>query len=610
MAASANNDIILFGAFDWVLFAVMLAVSAATGVYHAVAKGGQKTTSQYLVANRSMGCFPIATSYFVSYLSAVAVLGFPAEIYVHGIQFSLGLIGTVVGGCIMAWTFIPVIRELNIISIYEYMSLRFHFILRITTALLFITLITLYMGTVMIGPAIAFQVQGIDYWVTIIITGIVCTFYTTLGGMAAVIWADVFQCFVMIVCVVVVLILGTLEAGGMSAVWEYNHKHGKLNFFEFDPDPTLRLSFWSIVIGQTVYSMQNVVQQGSVQRLLSAKSLRQAQGTLLLTIPYMIVMFWILFLIGLVLFAYYDNGMMALAPAINATFSPDLELELGKQAGHNYEPKYARPDQILVYFVSAKLGHIPGLQGLFVSCLFAGALSSISSGLNALIAVVLRDVLIPWRQWRANTHGGVHDENDRRDILISKILSVVFGLISTGLGFGIPYLGTFVVITNTMISVTNGPVFGAFTLGMAYPRANTIGTFIGTIVSTAIGLWIGIGAVLAREGSIAPLTIYKLSFAWYVVLTWLITITVGIVVSEIARCVRPSLRQQKVDPKLLLTFLRPKERLHSSLPKYEIGEDDLLLRHQKAVNTGGSDRQHHDAKCDDIALRKVTRFTE
>ncbi|XP_078001019.1 sodium-dependent multivitamin transporter-like [Glandiceps talaboti] len=556
---SSNGRELTFGVVDWVLFAAMLVISALTGIYHGIHKGGQKTTAQYLVADRSMGCVPIATSYFVSFVSAIAVLGFPTEVYIFGMQFALGLIGIVIGVSIMVWTFIPVIRGLEIISVYEYMSLRFHFILRITAALLFIVLITLYMGTTMIGPAIAFQVQGIDYWITIIIVGTVCTFYTTMGGMRAVIWSDVFQCIVMVISVVAVLVLGTIEAGGMSQVWEYNKRHGKLDVFEFDPDPTLRLSFWSVVIGQTVYSMATTVDQGSVQRILAAKSLKQAQGTLLLTIPYKVVIFSLFFLIGLVLFAYYDNGMMPLVPAINATFPPNMTLMLGGSRQPHYAPQFARPDQILVYFVSDKLGHIPGLQGLFVSCLFAGALSSISSGLNALVAVVLRDIIIPWRRWRSKSTGRTLEENDESDTILTKILTFVFGLISTGLGFGVPHFGTFVVIMSALTGITSGPLLGAFTLGMAYPRANTWGTFIGVIVGTGFGLWVEIGAILIKDGSIYPLPVYKISFAWYVCMTWLVTLILGIVISEIVRCISPSERKKVVDPKLLLVCLRPKD---------------------------------------------------
>jgi sodium-coupled monocarboxylate transporter 8/12 len=45
----------------------------------------------------------------------------------------------------------------------------------------------LYMGIVLYAPAIALEaVTGLSYYVSTALVGVVCTFYSTIGGMKAV----------------------------------------------------------------------------------------------------------------------------------------------------------------------------------------------------------------------------------------------------------------------------------------------------------------------------------------------------------------------------------------------------------------------------------------
>ncbi|XP_070576361.1 sodium-coupled monocarboxylate transporter 1-like [Ptychodera flava] len=110
--------------------------------------------------------------------------------------------------------------------------------------------------------------------------------------------------------------------------------------------------------------------------------------------------------------------------AMNVTSPTDLpNFPLNGDSDANYEPNFNTADQILVYFVSSQLGQISGIQGLFVAALFAGALSSVSSSLNALTAVTLEDFIKPFRKWKAQRSGQMIYTNDRRDTAVSKVLS-------------------------------------------------------------------------------------------------------------------------------------------------------------------------------------------
>lgn len=63
------------------------------------------------------------------------------------------------------------------------------------------------------------------------------------------IWTDAFQAFIMFSGVIAVIAKGTHDVGGFSNLFDINYYGERLNFFDFDPNPLVRQSFWSLVIG-------------------------------------------------------------------------------------------------------------------------------------------------------------------------------------------------------------------------------------------------------------------------------------------------------------------------------------------------------------------------
>ncbi|XP_070542481.1 uncharacterized protein [Ptychodera flava] len=94
-------------------------------------------------------------------------------------------------------------------------------------------------------------------------------------------------------------------------------------------------------------------------------------------------------------------------------------------------------------------------------------------------------------------------------------------------------------------------------MGMFFPRTNTWGVFTGLVIALAFGIFVSAGPILAREFNLELLAIHKMSFMWYTTVNFLVTVFVGLIVSEIARCVKPSLKRP-VDPSLLVNLLRSK----------------------------------------------------
>ena len=101
------------------MFSAMLSVSAGIGIFHAFVGGGQTTTKEYLIGGRSMHGIPVGMSLVASFMSAVTVLGTPAEVYNYGTMFWwFGLSYTIVS-LLVAFVYMPIFYNLKITSVYE-----------------------------------------------------------------------------------------------------------------------------------------------------------------------------------------------------------------------------------------------------------------------------------------------------------------------------------------------------------------------------------------------------------------------------------------------------------------------------------------------------------
>lgn len=111
-----------FHAADYAVFGCTLAISAGIGVFYAIKDRNKNTTDEYLLGGRSMHPFPVAMSLLSSFISAITILGTPAEVYVYSTMYwwiSVAFIITALGA---AHIFIPVFYNLGITSVFEVSS--------------------------------------------------------------------------------------------------------------------------------------------------------------------------------------------------------------------------------------------------------------------------------------------------------------------------------------------------------------------------------------------------------------------------------------------------------------------------------------------------------
>ena len=113
----------VLGVVDYVVLAVILLVSAAVGIYFAFSGGRQSTTIEVLLGDRKLHVLPVSISMFMSFYSAIYILGNTAEVYKYGTQKYGGLLGAAIGYLLAALLFVPFFYQLKITTIFEVSSL-------------------------------------------------------------------------------------------------------------------------------------------------------------------------------------------------------------------------------------------------------------------------------------------------------------------------------------------------------------------------------------------------------------------------------------------------------------------------------------------------------
>ncbi|NXY80645.1 SC5A5 protein, partial [Glareola pratincola] len=224
-----------FSLWDYGVFGLMLLISTGIGLFHGLAKGGQKTSEDFFTGGRQMSALPVGLSLSASFMSAVQVLGVPAEAYRYGAKFLWMCVGQLLNTLLTAQLFLPVFYRLGLTSTYEYLERRFSRSVRLCGTLQYVVATVRVVCTLGLCSAPSLpspSVTGLDIWASLLSTGVICTFYTTIGGMKAVIWTDVFQVVVMLSGFIAIIIRGVLLVGGPARVLGIAANGSRVNFGE------------------------------------------------------------------------------------------------------------------------------------------------------------------------------------------------------------------------------------------------------------------------------------------------------------------------------------------------------------------------------------------
>ncbi|XP_077301945.1 sodium-coupled monocarboxylate transporter 2 [Arctopsyche grandis] len=525
----------LLNEFSWQDYSVlvgMLVISCCIGLFYGFFSKKQTSSDDFLLGGSSMGTAPMAMSLATSFITAIELLGNPAEMYQHGSQYWLICLAFIFVMPITSNFYLPVFMKLRLTSCFQYLELRFSKSVRIVASALYIFQMVLYTSVAVYAPALALSnVTGLNTYIAVSLVYVVCIFYASQGGMKAVIMTDTFQTAVLVGSLLLVLVFGESMVGGPAVIWSHSYNTDRLELFNMDPDPTVRHSFWSVVIGGTFYwTAMFCANQASIQKYLSVQKISQARSALWFSSICLIFVYTVNFYTGMIMTAHYRDCDPIKSGIISAS------------------------DQLLPLYVLNVMGHMKGVPGFFVAGVFAASLGTVAAALTSISAAVCQDFIISAFNITLP---------DSKGATVAKWISLVAGLISFCLVFVVERLGSVLQVALSFNGMVGGITLGLFTLGMFFPKANSKGAVIGSIVGMILVLWIGIGAQIAiARGDIVeeskPVStincsnynhteyddnqefsalkeevffLYRISYLWYSAIGCVVTVVLGWIVS-------------------------------------------------------------------------------
>ncbi|GFV11571.1 sodium-coupled monocarboxylate transporter 1 [Trichonephila clavipes] len=460
---------------DYVAIGVMLVVSAAIGLYFRFSGDRQKTMNEFLMGGKNMSIMPVAFSLMATFMSSIAIIGIPAEIYMYGMQMTVWVIGLPFGCAIASYACLPAYYDLNVSTAYEYLELRFGKTTRKVAAFTFIVRSILYTAVVLYSPSLALNaVTSLSTWTSILSLAAVCIFYCSLGGLKAVLWTDVFQATLMFVAVASVVVKGTLDVGFID-LFDISAKGERMTFFNMSPSLTERYTFWNTFVSGLFFGFESFgTNQSQVQRFLSVGNLRKAQWAMFLSVVLTVIFKVFCSLSGMVMYGIYFDCDPMQNPAVHLS----------------------SPDQMMPYSIMKLLSNVIFLPGLCIAGMFSGALSSVSSSLNSMTAVTMEDFIRPHCHCKRFTEKWMSR--------VAKLLAIVFGGLSLLVILCVVNFRGVIEASHVLNTIPIGALAGVYVLAMFTTTANEPGILIGLVSGITVHAWIAIGAYLTKK-KIVPL---------------------------------------------------------------------------------------------------------
>jgi len=431
---------------DWTVIAIYMSAMLGIGLFFYL-RDKHNSTADFFVGGRSIPFWAAGVSLYATNTSSISFIAIPAKAFETNWQYLTNNLVAVVGLIFVATWVVPLLRRLDLMSVFSYLETRFHPAIRmIASALAIVMQIGSRMSVVLFLPALAIStITGIDVVWSILIMGGITILYTALGGMKAVIWTDFVQVFVMFGGALLAIAYCVLSLdGGVSEFIEVAAAEDKTRLFDFSFDLT-QATVWGfifLVLFDVVLTFPK--DQVLMQRVLSTKSDKEAGRSIWIFALIMVPGGFMFYLIGTALYAFYKAHPERMNPmlSIDATFP---------------------------LFIAAELP--VGVTGLIIAGIFAAAMSTLSSIINSVATMASVDFyerLVP-------------NVTPRKSVIFAELVTVAAGLVGIGAALVLSLfdIRSLFDVSIQLAGLLGGGFAGAYTLGMFTRRANSPGVAIG-----------------------------------------------------------------------------------------------------------------------------------
>ena len=496
-----------FTALDAIVLIAYLVGTTALGLW---VGRRQRDAKDYFVADRAIPWWAVMLSIVASETSALTFISTPGLSYgnapgLGNLGFLQIVAGYILGRIVVAVVLLPRYFQGNLVTAYALLETRFGLTTRRFASIVFMVtrgladsvrvFATAIPVALIIGPSVTNKAYVMP--MAVLLLGFLTVIYTYKGGMKAVVWTELVQATVYISGGAAALfILGKLVTGGWGAIWSSASAAGKTQAIDFTFTLSNPHTVWAGLIGGAFLAMaSHGTDQLIVQRLMSSRTLKDAQRAIIGSGIVVFFQFFLFLLIGLGLWAFYQARAFPLT------------------------------DQIFPTFI---LEHMPaGLVGLIVAAIVAATMSTHSGAINSLAGATTHDIYLPL------TGRSVDDPQTLR---AGRMFALAWGTALTlgALLFPQDTKTPVVVVALGIASFTYGGLLGGFALGIFWRRAVQRDAILGMSVAIATMAFIVFAKPISAAfpslaSALGPFA--SIAWPWYVLIGTAITLAVGMLSS-------------------------------------------------------------------------------
>jgi SSS family solute:Na+ symporter len=545
---------------DWFLLIGTLLFIAFYGVWK---NQDHSSIKSYIKGDNKARWWTVGLSVMATQASAITFLSTPGQAYNEGMGFVQFYFGLPFAMLIICLFFLPVYQKLNVYTAYEFLESRFDLKTRTLTAILFLIQRGLAAGITIYAPAIILSVAlGWDLKILVVLIGFIVIFYTLIGGTNAVNVTQKQQMIIIIIGLISAFWIALIkmpENIDFSKALKLASYNEKLNILDFSLDLNSRYTFWSGITGGLFLALSYFgTDQSQVQRYLSGKSLKESQMGLImngfLKVPFQ---FFIL-LLGVIVFVFYQYetppihfNSKNIIEIKKSNFSNDYlqvekEYELTQDKKHELllNPMFFENDQLKkdylkleldnkkqkekvnnlilknnkdasindkdYVFITFIINHLPnGIIGLLLAVIFAAAMSSTASELNALSATTLIDL---YKRHTPNL-------SENHYVNMAKLFTLIWGIIAIAFAYNGNLFENLIQLVNIIGSIFYGTILGIFLIAIFFKKIDSNPVFFAAIISEFLIIY----CYLFKE----------FGYLWLNVIGAVLTITIAYLLQEI-----------------------------------------------------------------------------
>ncbi len=478
-----------FTAFDWTVLSAYFAATLGVGLY---LSRGSRTAEGFTAADRSLPGWVCGLSIFATFLSSISFLALPGKSFGSNwtpFAFSLSI---PFATWIAARWFLPFYRASGEVSAYAHLEHRFGAWARVYASSFFLLTQIARIAMVMYLMALPMAViMGVPIGSVLVVTGLVVTLYSLVGGIVAVIWTDALQAFVLIGGALACLALMIFQLpGGPGELFRVAAEHQKFSMGSMEFDDWSRQTFWVVLLNGLFVNLQNFgIDQSYVQRYIASSSEKEARKSVWLGGMLYLPVSAVFFLIGTALFAFYLSRPADLAEVRDAVASQRLIRDGFDPAASGFAAAVGTKaatladadigDGVFPHFIGK---HLPsGVTGLLIAAVFAAGMSTISTSLNSAATVFHADFFVRFFCPAAG---------DRESLRVLRWATLAFGVVGTSVSFLLLNVASALDAWWTLSSIFSGGILGLFLLGQVSRRASNPAAVAAVICGLGVITWI------------------------------------------------------------------------------------------------------------------------